>query len=128
MSKLVRWIPAILVMAIIFVSSATPSTRLPNYGFWDTLVKKGGHMTGYGLLAGAYWYGLGFDRKKGWLAWLLAVLYAATDELHQSFTPGRHPSPVDVLLFDGGGAAIALTALTAWFRFRKQKSGSNHRS
>lgn len=72
-------------------------------------------MTGYGLLAGAYWYGLGFDRKKGWLAWLLAVLYAVTDELHQFFTPGRHSSPVDVLLFDGGGAALSL-AVIYWIR------------
>ena len=77
-------------------------------------------MTGYGLLAGAYWYGLGFDRKKSWLAWLLAVLYAATDELHQSFTPGRHPSPVDVLLFDGGGAFLALAALN-WILKRRAK-------
>jgi VanZ family protein len=115
-------------MAMIFIFSSTPLVDLPNYGFWDTLVKKGGHMTGYGLLTGAYWYGLGFDRKKGWLAWLLAVLYATTDEFHQSFTPGRHPSPVDVLLFDGGGGAIALIGLTAWFRYRKQKSGLSDRS
>ena len=120
MSKFVRWIPAIFVMLVIFVASATPSDKIPSYGFWDTLVKKGGHMTGYGLLAGAYWYGLGFDRKKSWLAWLLAVLYATTDELHQSFTPGRHPSPVDVLLFDGGGAFLALAALN-WILKRRAK-------
>ncbi len=65
-------------------------------------------MLGYGLLALAYWYGLGFKRNRSWLAWLMAVLYAATDEFHQAFVPGRHPSPVDVLLFDGGGAAILL--------------------
>ena len=70
MSKLVRWFPAILMMALIYLASATPSDELPNYGFWDTLIKKGGHMTGYGLLASAYWYGLGFDPKKGWLAWV----------------------------------------------------------
>ena len=104
---LLRWLPAIVLMAAIFTFSATPTKNLPNYGFWDTLVKKGGHMTGYGLLAVAYWYGLGFDRKKGWLAWLLAVLYAATDEFHQSFTPGRHASVDDVLLFDNGGAILA---------------------
>lgn len=120
MSKFMRWIPAILTMVIIFISSATPSAELPNYGFWDALVKKGGHMTGYGLLAGAYWYGLGFDRKKGRLAWFLAVLYAATDEFHQIFTPGRHPSPVDVLLFDGGGAFLALATLN-WVLKRRAK-------
>ena len=118
MSKFVRWIPAIFMMVTIFLASATPSSKIPNYGFWDTLVKKGGHMIGYGLLASAYWYGLGFDRKKSWLAWLLAVLYAATDEFHRSFTPGRHPSPVDVLLFDGGGAALALIAI---YSIRKRK-------
>jgi VanZ family protein len=116
MSKFLRWIPAILMMLAIFAASATPSVKLPNYGFWDTLVKKGGHATGYGLLAGAYWYGLGFDPKKGWLAWVLAVLYAASDEFHQSFTPGRNPSLVDVLCFDGGGAALALTALNLFFK------------
>jgi VanZ family protein len=116
MSKIFRWFPAILIMAVIFIASDTPSSKIPDYGMWDELVKKGGHMTGYGLLAGAYWYGLGFDRKKGWLAWLLAVLYAATDEFHQSFTPGRHPSPVDVLLFDGGGAALALMLIRQWLK------------
>ena len=65
-------------------------------------------MLGYGLLATSYWYGFGFRRNRSWLAWLLAVLYASADEFHQSFVPGRHPSPVDVFLFDGGGAAIML--------------------
>ncbi len=123
MSKLLRWSPAFCLMVVIFIVSDTPSAKIPHYGFWDTLVKKGGHMAGYGLLAGAYWYGLGFDRKKSWLAWALAVLYAATDEFHQSFTPGRHPSPLDVLLFDGGGAALALS-LIAWLRKFKGKNRS----
>ncbi|MBI1854398.1 MAG: VanZ family protein, partial [Chloroflexi bacterium] len=33
---------------------------------------------------------------------------ALTDEFHQSFVAGRHPSMVDVFLFDGGGAMLAL--------------------
>ena len=121
MSKFLRWIPSTLIMLAIFIASATPSAKLPDYGFWDTLVKKGGHMTGYGLLAAANWYGLGLDPKKSKLAWLLAVLYAATDEFHQAFTPGRHPSPVDVFLFDGGGAALALAALKLVLKSRENK-------
>jgi VanZ family protein len=120
MSKTQRWIPAIIMMVLIFLASSTPSVDLPNYGLWDTFVKKGGHMTGYGLLALSFWYGFNFDKKKGWLAWLLAVLYAASDEFHQSFTPGRHPSIVDIFLFDGGGAMLALSAAAIWFRARKQ--------
>lgn len=81
-------------------------------------------MTGYGLLSIAFLYGFNFDQKKSWLAWLLAVLYAVSDEVHQSFTPGRHPSLLDIFFFDGGGAAIGLSALAAWFWTRKHKSRS----
>lgn len=81
-------------------------------------------MTGYGLLSLAYWYAMGFDGKKSWVAWLLAILYAFTDEYHQSFTPGRHPSLVDVLLFDGGGGALTLAA-TYWFRNHPEKKPGN---
>ncbi len=59
-----------------------------------------------------------------WLALLLALIYAASDEFHQSFVPGRHPSWVDVLGFDGGGALIALGLAYFWrgisSRFKKR--------
>jgi VanZ family protein len=109
-----RWLPAILIMAVIFGFSSTPSTKLPSFGLLDFLVKKGAHMSGYGLLALACWYGLGFEKRRWWLALLLAILYAITDEFHQSFVPGRHPSWVDVLGFDGGGALIALSLGMYW--------------
>jgi VanZ family protein len=122
MSKFLRWLPAVAIMAAIFIFSATPGDELPDYGFWDTLVKKGGHVTGYALLALAYMYGMNFDRKKEWLAWLFALLYAASDEFHQSFTPGRHPSPMDVIIFDNLGAVLAVLSTGEYLR-RKQKSG-----
>ena len=102
------WGPAVLVMAVIFAFSSTPGNDLPNFGGIDFSVKKAGHMLGYGLLALSYWRGLHLDKKYIWLAWLLCIAYAATDEFHQSFVTGRHPSPVDVFLFDGVGAGIAL--------------------
>jgi VanZ family protein len=117
MSKILRWLPAILLMAVIFAFSSTPSDNLPDYGLLDFLVKKGGHMTGYALLALAYWFALGWDKKRWWLPILLAVLYSATDEFHQTFVPGRHPSPVDVFLYDLSGASIGIV-LAAWFRSR----------
>ena len=105
---LVRWGPAVIIMAAIFAFSSTPENDLPNFGGLDFLMKKAGHMLGYGLLALSYWRGLRFDKKYIWLAWLLCIAYAATDEFHQSFVAGRHPSVLDVLLFDGVGAGIAL--------------------
>ena len=58
MKPFLRWLPAVLVMAVIFVFSSIPSDELPNFGLWDLLVKKGGHVLGYGLLALAYLFAL----------------------------------------------------------------------
>ncbi|RPH62967.1 MAG: hypothetical protein EHM81_01115 [Chloroflexi bacterium] len=120
MYKFLRWLPAIMMMSAIFAFSSIPSTEMPSFDWADMLVKKGGHMTGYALLALAYWRALGWDKKRWWLPVVMAVLFSATDELHQSFVPGRHPSPVDVLVFDSGGAILGVT-LAGWFRARKQK-------
>ncbi len=110
-SFLNRWGPAILMMLVIFAFSATPGKDLPNFNWADILVKKGGHMLGYGLLALSYLRGLrgksDNDRRTSILAWGLAVLYAVTDEFHQSFVLGRHPSAMDVVI-DGIGAAVLL--------------------
>jgi len=65
-------------------------------------------MIGYAFLALSYWYAFGMQGGKRWLSWFLAVLYALTDEIHQSFVPGRHPTIWDVLLFDNLGALISL--------------------
>ncbi len=116
MSKksILRWLPAILMMGIIFSASATPSTHLPSFGMLDVIVKKAGHMLGYGLLGFSFWYAMRFKKGQLWLAWSLAILYAISDEFHQSFVFGRHPSWVDVLLFDGGGALLFLVVKNWW--------------
>ena len=103
-----RWFPAVLMMAVIFTFSSIPASEMPKFGLWDLLVKKGGHVLGYGLLALAYWYWLGWNKKRWWIAFLLAVLYAISDEFHQSFVLGRLASWVDALAIDGSGAVIAL--------------------
>lgn len=113
---ILRWAPALLVMAAIFAFSSLPSADIPKFDIWDTFVKKGGHMAGYALLAGAYARGLEGRPKALWLAWIFAVIYALTDELHQTFVPGRHGSLLDVLI-DATGAGLGLLALT-WVRNR----------
>jgi VanZ family protein len=95
-------------MLAIFVLSGQPASSLPNFGWADLLVKKGGHVLGFGLLAVMYWRGLLWERASAPLAWLLAIVYALSDEVHQAYVAGRHPSAVDVLLFDSAGAAAAL--------------------
>jgi len=116
MFKILRWFPAAILMAIIFIASSTQSSELPYYGRFDWFIKKGGHVVGYGLLSIAYWYGFNFDFKKGWVALVLDVLYAASDELHQSFVPGRGATVIDVIFFDAVGAVLGLGFLGVWFQ------------
>jgi hypothetical protein len=102
------WWPSALVMAVIFGLSARPADALPIFGWADVFVKKGGHMLGYALLAAAYWKALRWKPRGAWMAWILAVAYGMSDELHQLLVPGRHASIWDVILFDATGAAIGL--------------------
>ena len=101
-----RWLPALILMGVIFAFSSRANDELPNFGGWDYFVKKSAHGVGYGLLALAYLRAL--PKRNYFLAWLLAVLYSATDEFHQSFVPGRTPSVMDVLVFDNLGAIAGL--------------------
>jgi VanZ family protein len=113
-----RWRAALLMMLIIFFISARTPSDLPNFEWADRIVKKGGHMIGYALLAISYWRAFHFQRQKSWLAWCLAILYAITDEFHQSFIPGRFPSVWDVLIFDNLGAFIGIGLL---HRYKTQR-------
>jgi VanZ family protein len=104
------WLPAIMIMTAIFIASSTPSYDLPSFGLIDTLVKKGGHMTGYFLLTLAYLRAINTRmRKAAFLVLGLALLYAVSDEFHQSFVPGRNPAVTDVLI-DMVGASLAVWA------------------
>jgi VanZ family protein len=106
---LLRWGPAVAMMALIFAASSTPGDELPKFGVWDVFAKKGSHIIGYALLAVSYLRGMTSGRSVNRHVLLLAIvlsgLYAASDEFHQSFTPGRTPSAVDVGI-DTIGAAL----------------------
>ena len=87
------------------------------------MIKKGGHMIGYAVLALSYWRALYFSQEKWWLAWCLAILYAVIDEFHQSFVPGRFPSIWDVLIYDNLGALISLWLYTLYKTQRSDSPG-----
>ena len=100
------WVLVVLWMGVIFAFSARPDYSLPHYGAWDWVVKKGAHVTEYAILGWLIQRARG-QRRAWWQSWLIAVAYAATDEFHQSFVPGRHARVTDVLI-DAAGVAIGL--------------------
>lgn len=107
-----------MLAAVIFLASATPDYDLPNFGWLDFVVKKGGHMTGYFLLTQAFIRATGNINKKSLiLALVLSLLYSVSDEFHQSFVPGRHPAGTDVVIDFTGG----LLAIWAVYRFTVMK-------
>lgn len=107
LNKLPKWFPAFVMMSAIFTFSSIPSSGIPSFDWADVIVKKGGHMIGYALLTLAYLRAFDNDINKWKLIWLLAILYASSDELHQSFVPGRSASVIDVGI-DSIGAGLGL--------------------
>lgn len=104
-------------MLAIFLFSAGPSLEM-TVSQLERIINKGGHMAGYGMLALFYWRIFEFRGNQRWLAWMLAVLFAMTDEYHQTFVPGRHGTVFDVLVYDNLGAFLSLWLANV---FLKQK-------
>jgi len=103
-----RWGPALFLMLVIFTFSSIPAKDMPGFGYLDLFFKKGSHMLGYALLAQAYLWAIGKNRPNARLiAWLLAILFAVSDEFHQSFVMGRGATVVDVAI-DAFGAWVGL--------------------
>ena len=107
-----RWAVVMLWMGVIFWFSAQPKDAL-NLA-QSTLMSKLAHVIEYAIQGWLIqWARGGRNRQRvGWLSWLIAVVYAATDEYHQSFTPGRAPLVTDVII-DSLGAAIGVE-LAVW--------------
>ena len=105
------WGPVVFWCGLIFYFSHQPHLRIVE-AWWDLIVRKIAHMVEYGILARLFSRALtgsapAWTSRKVWqTAFVLTVLYAVSDEWHQSFIPGRVGSVVDVGI-DSLGAALA---------------------
>ena len=111
-SLLLYWLPPVVWMGLIFILSAQPSLPHAPDTLLDFILKKAAHMIEYGILAFLLWRALSrrlgtFSRSALAAAFALSVLYAASDEYHQTFVSGRHGKLMDVG-FDTVGALVAL--------------------
>lgn len=94
----------------------------------ENAVRKAAHMIEYGILA--LFIAIAMDiANKGMiyksLSFLICILYAMSDEIHQLFVPGRFGSVRDVVI-DSVGALIAILIYLRLFtlcssRFRKNR-------
>jgi VanZ family protein len=123
MTKLLRraapWLPPLAMMAVIFALSSMPAGQ-EEHGTLYVVSRKLAHLGEYALLAALWWRALLTKlphRRALPLAFVIAVLYAATDELHQTFVSGRAGTPVDV----GIDAVGALTAVWLIARVRARR-------
>jgi len=91
-------------------------------------VRKGAHVTEYAVLALLLWRALrgpnaagapGWPKTIAAWAWAGAVLFAISDEIHQTYVPGRQGAVLDVFI-DSIGAAAGLFALWLLGRWRKK--------
>ena len=105
------WLPVLAWAAVIFAFSSIPHLS-SGLGVWDTVLRKGAHVTEYAILGALLYRAL--EREA--LALAVGIAYAATDELHQHFVRGRHASPVDVAI-DAVGVACGMLV---WLRLRER--------
>jgi VanZ family protein len=105
--------PVLVWMALIFTASSIPSGRFPDVSIFrfDKLI----HLVIYGVLGFLMHRALSrqsrFPLLARWAAlWsvLFCVLYGVSDELHQSFVPGRDMSGYDLIANTAGALLSAV--------------------
>jgi len=120
------WLPVIAYAAVIFILSSISETPSLPEGISDKGL-HGGLYAGFALvlvraLARGRWAGVTF--LSACLAVSLAVMYGVSDEVHQSFVPGRTADAADVAA-DAWGAGVA--ASVAWIIARLGSRGTGAR-
>lgn len=114
-----RALAPLALMGVIFYLSAQPPTGpdLPE------IARVVAHFTQYALLAALWSWALApaIGRRALAAAAAISLLYAISDEYHQSFVEGRDADPFDVAV-DGVGIAVALGLTWALITSRRGRA------
>jgi VanZ family protein len=144
------WLPLLLWMGLIFYGSTDRGSAGHTMGFVEPflrwlmprlsdasidrlhfLIRKSAHITEYAILGGLALRAIAASRPGSFTgnrwriagaALVLAALYAASDEFHQSFVPSRGASVEDVCI-DAVGASVGIGLVLLW-RKRHDKTES----
>ena len=110
--RFLLWAPVALLLGFEFYLSTQSSGSLPAFGPWFESKDKVEHLA-YFFLTGLFAvraarFGEGWSRQKTAVFLILAgLLWGCSDEIHQSYTPGRDVEIGDVLA-DTLGVALAV--------------------
>jgi VanZ family protein len=110
-----RWLGVIFWMGVIFALSATPSLASPFEPYYDFILRKFAHIGEYAVLTALLFRALRSHLAHRWQILLItvfiAILYACSDEWHQTFVPGREGSLRDV-----GINTLGIAGMSVWLR------------
>lgn len=107
------WFPPLAWAVVIFLFSSRAVPVTSEFYWNDFILKKTAHIIEYAILVILLYRaftGGGKTKKQAMVfSFLLTLVYAISDEIHQSFVPGRESRIRDVI-FDtiGGGGALYL--------------------
>jgi VanZ family protein len=146
------WLPLLIWMVLIFSASAdTNSTQhtsrlLEPFLRWlnpnisleaiDSIrwfVRKAAHMTEYAIMAWLAWRAVRRPRRHDARPWswtaagvalVIVIVYAATDEIHQTFVPNRTGSWKDVCI-DTAGGILGLMVVWVWQARKRSRRRSS---
>lgn len=97
------------------------------------IVRKSAHFLAYAILGGLCFENLSVldklsKKKTFFIALLISVLYAISDEIHQYFVPGRSARVFDVMIDSAGvclGICIVIFVLWIARKVMERKRGEN---
>ncbi|MDP3955516.1 MAG: VanZ family protein [bacterium] len=112
-AKLIKfWLPVLLWALVIFTFSNFPTQKTSEIFWEDFLLKKTAHFIEYAFLFVLIYRALRNTRQGistgqiVFVALAIVILYASSDEFHQTFILGREGTLRDVLI-DTSGALFA---------------------
>ena len=112
--KLLRYLPVIAWMTLIFTFSSQPNLPPSGGPQVDFVVKKSAHIMEY-MMLNLLWY-FALAQKMPLNSLLFSLIFAFTDEIHQLFVPGRTGTIRDVFIDLGGISvmSVLIVKLQLW--------------
>lgn len=138
MKKIISIILVILWMTLIFIMSSSNSIEsnnqsgyivnyianlfnITNLNTLSYIVRKLAHLTEYFILGFLVINMITCYKKKTYISIIICILYAISDELHQSLVPGRSPQIKDIIIDSIGSLSGILTYLCILNTINKYK-------